>query len=65
MRDQYDAQMWNDHHDQFSRSIDGLFAAAGGAFRRQLAAPSGALPQLLAITGALSLTLLTFAASVA
>jgi len=65
MRDQYDAQIWNDHHDQFSEWLDGVFAAAGEAIRRAASATPPVVPQLLAAGVALSLTLLTVTASVA
>ncbi|TFI58065.1 hypothetical protein E2493_11725 [Sphingomonas parva] len=62
MRDQYDAQLWIDHHDQFSRWIGGSIRSLAGAIGRVLAdRPAGA--QLLAATVATSLTLLTFTAS--
>lgn len=63
MRDQLDAQIWNDHHDQFSEWLDGIVGRAGAALRGPLAARVPT--QLLAGLVAVSFTLLTFGASVA
>ena len=63
MRDQYDAQMWNDHHHQFSEWAGTLAGAAGAALRRSGSAAARTPPQLLAALAAVGLTLLTFGAS--
>ena len=63
MRDQYDAEMWNAHHDQFSKWLDAAFSGVGKALRRRLGNLPEAAPQLMAATAALSLTLLTFTLS--
>jgi hypothetical protein len=65
MRDRYDAELWNQHHDQFSKWLDEALGTAGRIIRRTLSAAEPAAGQLLAVGGALSLTLLTFAASAA
>lgn len=62
MRDQYDAEIWNVHHDQFSEYVDGRLRAAGGALRR---ATAHVPAQLAAGLVAVGLTLLTFGASAA
>ena len=65
MRDQYDAQIWNDGHDQFSEWADGLAARTAGGLRRGAALGRHVPSQLLAGLLAVSLTLLTFTASAA
>ena len=65
MRDQLDAQIWNDHHDQFSEWLDGLVGRAGTALRRSGSLAGRVPTQLLAGLVAVSLTLLTFGASAA
>ena len=65
MHDQYDAQMWIDHHDQFSKWIGHTARDAAGAVRRAFADLPGATAQLLATAVAVSLTVLTFTASAA
>ena len=62
MRDQLDAEIWNTHHDQLSKSIDHATAAAGAWLRRG----ADRVPvQLVAILFAATLTLATFGASAA
>ena len=65
MHDRYDAELWNAHHDQFSEWIERLVRAGGRAFANGLSALEPGVGQLLAVTGALGLTLLTFTASAA
>ena len=63
MRDQYDAQIWNDHHHQFSEWVGSVGAAARASLRRG-ASLAAALPaQLIAVLVAVSLTLVTFGAA--
>jgi hypothetical protein len=60
MRDEMDARLWNEHHDQFSQWA-GEFLDAATTFRLPRLQPPS---QLLAAVGALSLTLLTFGGTV-
>ena len=62
MRDQYDAQMWIAHHDQFSGSIGQALAKGRDALLARLPSAAAAT-QLIAVTAAFGLTLLTFSAS--
>ena len=64
MRDRYDAELWNQHHDQFSEWLHGAIAGTVTALRRRSSHISAPVPQLLAATVAVSLAVLTFAASV-
>jgi len=59
MRDEIDARIWVDNHEQLSRDLDGLVRRAGAALRR-LSEPTGGTARLLALASALTLTLLTF-----
>jgi hypothetical protein len=62
MRDQMDAMLWNEHHDQFSEWVDRGMRAAG----RGLGKAAGRVPgQLFAAVFALGLTLATLGASTA
>ena len=65
MHDRYDAELWNAHHDQFSEWIERLARAGRRILAGRLSALEPAAGQLLAVTGALGLTLLTFTASAA
>jgi len=65
MRDEMDARIWNEHHDQFSEWIDGGVVAAGAQVRRAVAAIGDVPRQLLAGVAALSVTVLTFTSSIA
>ncbi len=61
MRDEMDARIWADHHDQFSAFLDG----AGRQLVSTLRAGGGRIPgQLLAVLGAFVVTTLTFSASI-
>ena len=42
MRDEMDARLWVEHHEQFSNDIASLLATIGKAFRRVLAIPLAA-----------------------
>jgi hypothetical protein len=64
MRDEMDARIWVEHHEQFSELIDGALAAVGSALRR-LAAWDGTSQQLLSLAIAFALTALTFNATAA
>ena len=65
MHDRYDAELWNEHHDQFSLWVADALGGAGRALAGRIPALPAAAPQLAAVTAALSLTLLTFTASAA
>ena len=65
MHDRYDAELWNAHHDQFSEWIWRLARAGGRTLASSLSALEPGAGQLLAVTGAVSLTLLTFSAAAA
>ena len=65
MRDEMDARIWVENHRQFSASVDEAFGAVSARFRRRLPALDGTPSHLLAVAGALALTLLTFNASLA
>lgn len=66
MRDEMDARMWNEHHEQFTRSIDNGLAALGSALSAGTAAASNALlGRLLAAGGAFGLTLMTLGGTAA
>ena len=65
MHDRYDAQLWNEHHDQFSLWIGDVLTGARRTLAARIPALSASVPQLAAVTAALSLTLLTFTASAA
>jgi hypothetical protein len=66
MRDEMDARMWVQHHDQFSLSVDrglerlgaGLSRLRAGAAR--LAHWDGTTAQLLALVAAFAVTALSF-----
>ncbi len=60
MRDEMDARMWNQHHDQFSKWAGEFLDAATGVRLPRL----GALAQVIATFTALSMTLLTFGGTV-
>ena len=65
MRDEIDARLWNEHHEQFSEWLDGAVSASVRRLR-QLSARGGAVPeQLFATLAAAALTLLTVTASAA
>lgn len=63
MHDRYDAELWNAWHDQFSEWIGRTARAAGRFLSRSRSAIEPGAGQLLAVTGAVSLTLLTFTAA--
>ena len=63
MRDQMDAQIWNQHHDQFSEWLDGVVIAAGASLRSGFRVAGQVPGQVLAGLFAVSLTLATFGAS--
>jgi hypothetical protein len=60
MRDEMDARIWNEHHDQFSEWFEGIIASAGGL---RLPRPRLA-PQLVAPITAMTITLITFGGTV-
>ena len=62
MRDQLDAQMWNDHHEAFSAGIDRALAAIRSSLHR-FAAWDGTTHQLLALGLSFVITDLTFNAT--
>ncbi len=59
MRDEMDARMWNDHHDQFSKWAGEFLDATNFRLPRL-----GGLAQVFAVFTALSMTLLTFGGTV-
>lgn len=59
MRDQFDAQIWVDHHEAFSAGIDRALAAARAGLHR-FAAWDGTTHQLLALAVAFAITAFTF-----
>ncbi len=63
MRDELDARMWNDHHEQFSQAMDGAIGAPGGALRFGASRAAGLPGQLLSLAAALGVTLLTLGAT--
>ena len=63
MHDRYDAELWNAWHDQFSEWIGQVAGTAGRILSRSRSAIEPGASQLLAVTGAVSLTLLTFTAA--
>ena len=66
MRDQMDAMLWNEHHDQFSEWLDGVVHAAGRGLRNGGAALARRVPaQAYAAALAFGLTLATLGASTA
>lgn len=65
MRDQMDAQIWNEHHDQFSEWLDGVVLAVGERLRGGFARAGQVPAQLLAGLFAVTVTLATFGASAA
>ena len=65
MRDEMDARLWVENHRQFSASVDEALGAVAARFRRRRASLDGTPAHLLAVAGALALTLLTFNASLA
>lgn len=62
MRDQFDSQVWNDHHRHFSDGVARTLAGLGSGLPRRL--PRMA-PQLIAATAAVGLTLVTFTGAAA
>ena len=65
MRDEMDARIWVEKHQNFSASVDEALGAVATRFRRRLPSLDGTPSHLLAVAGALALTLLTFNASLA
>ena len=65
MRDELDGRIWNEHHDQFSQWLDGVFVVAGASLRRGGRTAARVPGQLLAGLAAVTLTLTTFGASLA
>lgn len=65
MRDQIDAEIWNDRHDQFSEYVDGLLAAAGRSLKSSGSLAGHAGVRVLVGLLAVSLTLAAFGASAA
>ena len=65
MRDQIDAQLWNEHHHQLSEWIGGAIAGGVSRLRDRPRAASGLPVQLIATVFAAGLTALTFTASAA
>jgi hypothetical protein len=62
MRDELDARMWVDHHEEFGHWVDGAIAAARGGLAR-LAQWDGTTHQLFALVAAFAITGLTFNAT--
>ena len=66
MRDEMDARMWVEHHDQFSLSVDRGLARLGAGFSRlrsgasRVAAWDGTTAQALAMVAAFAITALSF-----
>jgi hypothetical protein len=66
MRDEMDARMWVQHHDQFSLSIDRGLARLGAGLHRlragaaRLASWDGTSAQLFAMVAAFAITALSF-----
>lgn len=65
MRDEMDARMWNEHHDQLSASIDNGLAAIGGAIKLGVSEIPTLPRQLLAGLAAFGITLATLGATIA
>ncbi len=59
MRDEMDARLWAEHHEQFSEMVDKVVGALGAALRR-LGGWDGSTAHLVSMLGALALTALTF-----
>ncbi len=65
MRDETDARMWNDNHEQLTQAMDGAVAALGGALRLG-ASRSVSLPgQIVSLAAAFGVTVLTLGATAA
>jgi hypothetical protein len=66
MRDEMDARMWVQHHDQFSLSVDRGLARLGAGLHRLRGAASrlahwdGTTAQLAAMVAAFAITALSF-----
>lgn len=64
MRDEMDARMWVEHHDQFSLSVDRGLARLGAGFSRLRSGASrvagGTTAQALAMVAAFAITALSF-----
>ena len=63
MRDQIDAMIWNEHHDQFSEWMGGALTRLGGRLSSYGAAPAAG--QLFAAVAAVGLTLATLGVTTA
>ncbi|HYI49113.1 MAG TPA: hypothetical protein VEX35_11690 [Allosphingosinicella sp.] len=62
MRDEMDARIWIEHHNQFSLSVDRALARLGAGFSRLRsgAAAGGTTAQALALAAAFAITALSF-----
>lgn len=59
MRDEMDARMWVEHHDQFAEMVDGAIAALRNGLAR-IGGWDGTTQQLLSLVAAFLVTALTF-----
>lgn len=65
MRDELDARMWNDNHQQLSAAMDGAIGAIGGALRFGASRAASLPGQLVSLVAAFGVTALTLGGTVA
>jgi hypothetical protein len=65
MRDEMDARIWNAHHEEFSRAMDGAIGALGVALRLGASRAVSLPGQLLSLVAAFGITALTLAGTAA
>ncbi|MBX3562858.1 MAG: hypothetical protein KF780_13720 [Sphingomonas sp.] len=65
MRDELDARMWNDNHQQFSVAMDGAIGAIGGALRFGASRAASLPGQIISLIAAFGITALSLGGTIA